>query len=175
MAAIAVGFELEIPFQKIQEAFDCLEGVQRRFQIRGEFRGVTVLDDYGHHPTEIRATLNALRGCWPERRIVVVFQPHRYSRTKALFDEFTTSFYQADCLFLLPIYPAGEDPIEGIDSEHLLEGIKEKGHREVRLFSNRAEVIPSLQGMLKSGDVLVTLGAGDVWKIGQEIVSTTGA
>ncbi len=175
LAAIAVGFELEIPFQKIQEAFDCLEGVQRRFQIRGEFRGITVLDDYGHHPTEIRATLNALRGCWPERRIVVVFQPHRYSRTKALFDEFTTSFYQADCLFLLPIYPAGEDPIEGVDSEHLLEGIKEKGHREVGLFSTRAEVIPSLLGMLKSGDVLVTLGAGDVWKIGQEIVSAAGA
>ena len=174
LAAIAVGFELEIPFQKIQEAFDCLEGVQRRFQIRGEFRGITVLDDYGHHPTEIRATLNALRGCWPERRIVVVFQPHRYSRTKALFDEFTTSFYQADCLFLLPIYPAGEDPIDGVDSEHLLEGIKEKGHREVGLFSTRAEVIPSLLGMLKSGDVLVTLGAGDVWKIGQEIVSTAG-
>ena len=174
LAAIAVGFELEIPFQKIQEAFDCLEGVQRRFQIRGEFRGVTVLDDYGHHPTEIRATLNALRGCWPERRIVVVFQPHRYSRTRALFDEFTTSFYQADCLFLLPIYPAGEDPIDGVDSEHLLEGIKEKGHREVGLFSTRAEVIPSLLGMLKSGDVLVTLGAGDVWKIGQEIVSTAG-
>lgn len=175
LAAIAVGFELEIPFQKIKEAFDTLEGVQRRFQIRGEFRGVTVLDDYGHHPTEIRATLNALRGCWPERRIVVVFQPHRYSRTKALFDEFTTSFYQADCLFLLPIYPAGEDPIEGIDSEHLLEGIKEKGHREARLFANRAHVIPSLQGLLKAGDVLVTLGAGDVWKIGQELVSTTGA
>lgn len=175
LAAIAVGFELAVPFQKIKEAFDSLEGVQRRFQIRGEFRGITVLDDYGHHPTEIRATLNALRGCWPERRIVVVFQPHRYSRTKALFDEFTTSFYQADCLFLLPIYPAGEDPIEGIDSEHLLEGIKEKGHREARLFANRADVIPSLQGLLKTGDVLVTLGAGDVWKIGQELVSTTGA
>lgn len=175
LAAIAVGFELEIPFQKIQEAFDCLEGVQRRFQIRGEFRGITVLDDYGHHPTEIRATLNALRGCWPERRIVVVFQPHRYSRTKALFDEFTTSFYQADRLFLLPIYPAGEDSIEGVNSEHLLEGIKEKGHREVNFFSTRTEVIPSLLRMLKSGDVLVTLGAGDVWKIGQEIVSAAGA
>ncbi|MBI5606410.1 MAG: UDP-N-acetylmuramate--L-alanine ligase [Deltaproteobacteria bacterium] len=175
LAAIAVGFELEIPFQKIQEAFDCLEGVQRRFQIRGEFQGATVLDDYGHHPTEIRATLNAVRGTWPERRIIVVFQPHRYSRTKALFDEFTTSFYQADCLFLLPIYPAGEDPIEGINSEHLLEGIKEKGHRDTRLFSNRDEVLPALQDLLKAGDVLVTLGAGDVWKIGQEIVSTTGS
>ena len=175
LAAIAVGFELEVPFDRIQEAFDCLEGVQRRFQIRGEFQGITVLDDYGHHPTEIRATLNAARGCWPDRRIVVVFQPHRFSRTKALFEEFTTAFYQADSLLLLPIYAASEDPIEGIDSGHLMEGIKEKGHREVRLISNRADVIPSLKEILRPGDVLITLGAGDVWKIGQDLVSQTGA
>jgi UDP-N-acetylmuramate--alanine ligase len=159
----------------IQEAFDCLEGVQRRFQIRGEFDGITVLDDYGHHPTEIRATLNAARGCWPDRRIVVVFQPHRFSRTKALFEEFTTAFYQADSLLLLPIYAASEDPIEGIDSGHLMEGIKGKGHREVRLVSDRAQVIPSLREILRPGDVLVTLGAGDVWKIGQDLVSQTEA
>jgi UDP-N-acetylmuramate--alanine ligase len=175
LAAIAVGFELEVPFDRIQEAFDCLEGVQRRFQIRGEFQGITVLDDYGHHPTEIRATLNAARGCWPDRRIVVVFQPHRFSRTKALFEEFTTAFYQADSLLLLPIYAASEDPIEGIDSGHLMEGIKEKGHREVRLISNRTDVIPSLKEILRPGDVLVTLGAGDVWKIGQDFVSQAGA
>ena len=175
LAAIAVGFELEVPFDRIQEAFDCLEGVQRRFQIRGEFQGITVLDDYGHHPTEIRATLNAARGCWPDRRIVVVFQPHRFSRTKALFEEFTTAFYQADSLLLLPIYAASEDPIEGIDSGHLMEGIKEKGHREVRLISDRTDVIPSLKEILRPGDVLVTLGAGDVWKIGQDLVSQAGA
>ena len=175
LAAIAVGFELEVPFDRIQEAFDCLEGVQRRFQIRGEFQGITVLDDYGHHPTEIRATLNAARGCWPDRRIVVVFQPHRFSRTKALFEEFTTAFYQADSLLLLPIYAASEDPIEGIDSGHLMEGIKEKGHREVRLISDRTDVIPALNAILRPGDVLVTLGAGDVWKIGQDLVSQTGA
>ena len=139
LAAIAVGFELEIPFDRIQEAFDSLEGVQRRFQIRGELNGVTVLDDYGHHPTEIKVTLNAARGCWPDKRIIVVFQPHRFSRTKALFEEFTTAFYQADILLLLPIYAASEDPIPGIDSGHLMEGIKEKGHREVRLFADRAE------------------------------------
>jgi UDP-N-acetylmuramate--alanine ligase len=174
LAAVAVGFELEVPFDRIQEAFDCLEGVQRRFQIRGEFQGITVLDDYGHHPTEIRATLNAARGCWPDRRIVVVFQPHRFSRTKALFEEFTTAFYQADSLLLLPIYAASEDPIEGIDSGHLVEGIKEKGHREVRLISDRTDVIPSLKAILRPGDVLVTLGAGDVWKIGQDLVSQAG-
>jgi UDP-N-acetylmuramate--alanine ligase len=175
LAAIAVGFELEIPFERMQEGFKTLEGVQRRFQIRGEWNGATVLDDYGHHPTEIRATLNAVRGCWPDRRIVVAFQPHRFSRTKALFDEFTTAFYQADFLFLLPIYAASEDPLEGVDSEHLLEGIKEKGHHEVRLFSDRTELLSHLREFLKAGDVLVTLGAGDVWKVGQELVSPTGA
>jgi UDP-N-acetylmuramate--alanine ligase len=175
LAAIAVGFELDIPFPKMQESLERLEGVQRRFQIRGEYEGATILDDYGHHPTEIRATLNAVRGCWPDQRIMVVFQPHRFSRTKALFEEFTTSFYQADRLILLPIYPAGEDPIEGIDSEHLMEGIKEKGHHEVRFISDRAEVIPYLKEILNPGDVLLTLGAGDVWKIGQEIVSGTGS
>jgi UDP-N-acetylmuramate--alanine ligase len=174
LAAVAVGFELEIPFGRIQEAFKTLEGVQRRFQIRGEFNGSTVLDDYGHHPTEIRATLNAVRGCWPDGRIMVVFQPHRFSRTKALFAEFTTAFYQADFLFLLPIYAASEDPIEGIDAEHLMEGIKEKGHHEVRLFSDPSDLLSYLRKFLKAGDVLVTLGAGDVWKVGQELVSGKG-
>jgi UDP-N-acetylmuramate--alanine ligase len=174
LAAIAVGFELEIPFKQIQEAFNGLEGVQRRFQIRGEFQGATVLDDYGHHPTEIRATLNAVRNCWPDRRIVVAFQPHRFSRTKALFTEFTTAFYQADFLFLLPIYAASEDAIEGVDSGHLMEGIKAKGHHEVRLFADRANLLSYLPEFLKPGDVLVTLGAGDIWKVGQELVSGKG-
>jgi UDP-N-acetylmuramate--alanine ligase len=97
------------------------------------------VDDYGHHPTEIRATLNAVRGCWPDRRILVVFQPHRYTRTQALFEEFTTSFYQADQLILLPIYAAGEDPLAGVNSEGLLEAIKAKGHREAIGFSRPAE------------------------------------
>jgi UDP-N-acetylmuramate--alanine ligase len=175
LAAVGVAFELEIPFDKVQEAFEGLEGVQRRFQIKGERDGVLVLDDYGHHPTEIRATLKAVQETWPERRMVVVFQPHRYSRTRALFDEFTTAFYQAGALILLPIYSAGEDPIEGLDSEHLLAGIKEKGHHEVRFCPDRAEVIPVLKKILKPGDVLVTLGAGDVWKIGQEFVSEEGS
>jgi UDP-N-acetylmuramate--alanine ligase len=174
LAAIATGFELEIPFEKIQRCFAQLEGVQRRFQIRGEWQGVTILDDYGHHPTEIRATLDAVRSCWPDRRIVVVFQPHRFTRTKALFDDFTTAFYQADSLVLLPIYAAGEDPIEGLDARRLLEGIKEKGHREVRFKPSPAQVIQYLKENLQSGDVVVTLGAGDVWKIGQELVSSKG-
>jgi UDP-N-acetylmuramate--alanine ligase len=172
LAAVAVGMELEVSLDRVREAFDSLEGVQRRFQIRGEYQGVTVLDDYGHHPTEIRATLNAARSCWPDRRLVVIFQPHRFSRTKALFEEFTTAFYQADSLWLLPIYAASEDPIEGIDSAGLMEGIKEKGHRDVRLLSNPAEALPILRNFVKSGEVLITLGAGDVWKIGQDFISS---
>jgi UDP-N-acetylmuramate--alanine ligase len=171
LAAVAVGLELEIPFEKIQEAFRTLGGVQRRFQIRGEYRGATVLDDYGHHPTEIRATLNAVRGCWPDRRIMVLFQPHRYSRTQALFDEFTTSFYQADHLLVLPVYGAGEDPLPGVDSGHLLEAIKAKGHREADGLSGPGEALGYLRDRLRPGDILVTLGAGDVWKIGEELVS----
>ena len=173
LAAIATGVELEIPFNLIQEAFEHLGGVQRRFQIKGEYGGATVLDDYGHHPTEIRATLNAIRGCWPDRRLVVLFQPHRYSRTRALREEFTTAFYQADQLLLLPIYGAGEDPIEGVTSEKLLEGIRAKGQKETAFFSQAGEVLGVLQNQLRPGDILVTLGAGDVWKIGEELVSKT--
>jgi UDP-N-acetylmuramate--alanine ligase len=171
LAAVAVGLELEIPFKKIQEAFKELGGVQRRFQIKGEYRGATILDDYGHHPTEIRATLNAVRGCWPDRRILVVFQPHRYTRTQALFEEFTTSFYQADQLILLPIYAAGEDPLVGVDSESLLDAIKAKGHREAVGLARPGEVLDYISDRIQPGDVLVTLGAGDVWKIGEELVS----
>jgi UDP-N-acetylmuramate--alanine ligase len=171
LAALAVGLELEVPFEKIQGAFQTLGGVQRRFQIRGEYGGATVLDDYGHHPTEIRATLNAVRGCWPNRRITVLFQPHRYTRTQALFDEFTTSFYQADHLLVLPVYGAGEDPLPGVDSGNLLEAIKAKGHREAVGLSGPGEALGYLRGHLHPGDILVTLGAGDVWKIGAELVS----
>jgi UDP-N-acetylmuramate--alanine ligase len=171
LAAAAVGLELEIPFEKIREAFKQLGGVKRRFQIKGTYRGATVLDDYGHHPTEIRATLNAVRGCWPDRRLIVIFQPHRYSRTQALFEEFTTSFYQADQLIILPIYGAGEDPLEGVNAESLLEAVKAKGHREAAGLSSSGEVPDYIQDRLRPGDILVTLGAGDVWKIGEALVS----
>jgi UDP-N-acetylmuramate--alanine ligase len=170
LAAVAVGLELEIPLDKIREAFESLEGVQRRFQIRGEYGGATVVDDYGHHPTEIKATLNAARACWPDRRLVVIFQPHRYTRTRALFEEFTTAFYQADRLLLLPIYAAGEDPLEGVRTEALVERIKEKGHRDVSFVSGPAEATALLKQTLTPDDILITLGAGDVWKIGQDLV-----
>ncbi len=116
LASIAVGIELDIPFEIIKQALETLEGVQRRIEIKGEHKGVTVIDDYGHHPTEIKTTLQAIKESWPDRRKVVVFQPHRYTRTQALFDDFTRSFYQSDLLLVLPIYAASETVIEGVDS-----------------------------------------------------------
>lgn len=170
MASIAVGIELDIPFKKIKYALETIEGVQRRFEVKGEIKGITVVDDYGHHPTEIKATLQAVKTCWPDRRKVVVFQPHRYTRTKALFDDFTRAFYQADKLIVLPIYPAGEEKIRGVDSLLLCEGIKSHGHRDAVYADSFSESVFYLKETLRRGDILLTLGAGDVWKVGEKIL-----
>jgi len=171
MASIAVGMELNIPFDVIRSALESLDGVQRRLEIKGEKRGITVVDDYGHHPTEIKATLDAIRQSWPDRRIAVVFQPHRYTRTQALFDDFTRSFYQSDLLVVLPIYPAGEKKIDGVTSYALFEGIRAHGHKEVVYKDGFEETSLYLKEILKEEDILLTLGAGDVWKIGEEILN----
>ena len=168
IASIAVGLELGIPFEKCLAALRGIEGVQRRLEVKGTSRrGVTVVDDYGHHPTEIKMTLQAVRQSWPERRLVVVFQPHRYSRTRALFDDFTRSFYQADSLVVLPIYSAGEAPIKGITSYDLYEGIRLHGHKQVVFKDNFDEALSYLKDIVGSQDILLTLGAGDVWKVGE--------
>ena len=130
-ASIAVGVELNIAFDQIKKALENVEGVQRRLEIKGEANGITVIDDYGHHPTEIKVTLKAVEENWPNRRKVVVFQPHRYTRTQALFDEFTRAFYRSDVLVVMPIYPASEKKIKGVNSRNLCEGIKSHGHKEV--------------------------------------------
>ena len=171
MASIAVGIEIDIPFDIIKNALKALQGVQRRLEIKGETKGITIVDDYGHHPTEIKTTLYAVKECWPDRRIVVVFQPHRYTRTKALFDDFTRTFYQSELLLVLPIYSAGEKEIKGIDSIALYEGIKMYGHKEVIYVEGFKKAVSYLKEILKEGDVLITMGAGDVWKIGEAILS----
>jgi UDP-N-acetylmuramate--alanine ligase len=171
MASIAVGHELNIPFGIIQNALENLEGVQRRIEIKGETKGITIVDDYGHHPTEIKITLHTIRASWPDRRIVVVFQPHRYTRTQALYDDFTRSFYQSDVLVVLPIYSAGETRIEGIDSNRLSKGIRAHGHKEVIYMEDFKSTALYLKETLKTDDILLTLGAGDVWKIGEEVIS----
>lgn len=170
MASIVIGMELGIPFDNILDALKELEGVQRRLQVKGSAHGVTVVDDYGHHPTEIRLTLQALCQCWPDRRLVVVFQPHRYSRTAALFDDFTRAFYQADSLVVLPIYPAGETPIENIDGQSLCKEIHLHGHKDVVFHDGQDAAVSYLKKNLMEGDVLLTLGAGDVWKVGEKFL-----
>jgi len=169
-ASIAVGVELDVPFGSIKTALETLEGVQRRLEIKGDVNGITVVDDYGHHPTEIKTTLEAIEKCWPDTRKVVVFQPHRYSRTQALFDDFTRSFYQCDVLLVLPIYTAGEQRIEGLSGFELCEEIKAHGHKEVFWAADADKALAYLKDNLKPGDLLLTLGAGDVWQVGERLL-----
>ena len=169
LATVATAYELDIPFRTVQEALREFGGIQRRFQIKGEKQGVLVVDDYGHHPVEIMATLRAARTGW-ERRIVVVFQPHRYTRTQALFQDFLTAFNDADVLVLADIYPAGEDRIEGVEAKRLYEGIRDHGHRDVTYLSEKKEIVEYLLRAVKSGDLVITLGAGDIWQVSEELV-----
>jgi UDP-N-acetylmuramate--alanine ligase len=164
LAAIAVADELEIPLDVIKDSLATFHGVARRFSIVGEVNGVTLVDDYGHHPAEIEATLDAARRAFSER-VVVAFQPHRYTRTELLFDDFTRAFNQADVLFVTDIYAAGEAPIPGITSEKLAEGIARHGHHAVRYIGDRALLAGELSRVARPGDVLIALGAGDINKI----------
>ena len=174
LAAIAVGVELDIPIPAIAQALEEFSGVHRRFDRRGVRDGITVVDDYGHHPEEIRQTLRAARAVWPEARLVVVFQPHRYTRTHLLQQEFCTAFHDADALVLLDIYAAGETPLPGVTTGLLYEGLISQGQREVYYLRERAEVVPFLQGYLRANDILLTLGAGDVWQVGEAFLHATG-
>ncbi|MDD2389738.1 MAG: UDP-N-acetylmuramate--L-alanine ligase [Desulfobacterales bacterium] len=171
MASIAVGRELGISFDVIKGALETLQGVGRRLEIKGQVDGITVVDDYGHHPTEIKTTLCAAKECWPDRRKVVVFQPHRYTRTRALFDEFVRSFYQTDILIVLPIYPASEPPLPGVDSHKLSNAIRLHGHKDVRDSENFDSAVSLVRGIVEAGDIVLTLGAGDVWKVGEALLA----
>jgi UDP-N-acetylmuramate--alanine ligase len=166
LAALAAGWELGIPIATIREALRAFAGVSRRLELRGEWGGVTWIDDYAHHPTEIRAALEALRASHG-RRIVAVFQPHRYSRTRALLQQFATCFAGAAVLVLLPIYPASEAPLPGISSELVADAIRNADGIDVRLARTFEEAAEIAGGLLKSGDVLATIGAGDVYRVGE--------
>jgi len=170
LAAIAVGFELEVSFKKIAEGLNSFTGAGRRFQAKGEVNGVLVVDDYGHHPTEIRATLAAAKLGSGGRRIVVLFQPHRYTRTHDLMQEFARSFNNADVLFITDIYAASEDPIEGVSSEALTTEIKRFGHKEVNYIGGLENAVESLQSYVQPGDLVLTLGAGTVNRISDQLV-----
>ncbi len=169
LAAAAVARELDIDFSHIKAGLESFTGVERRFHVRGEGNGITVVDDYGHHPVEIKAVLRAAKRGW-DRRTVVVFQPHRYSRTKDLQEEFLSSFNDADKLILTEIYAAGEDKIEGISGEALYNGIKGFGHKDVSYVPETAKIPEFLESVTAPGDMVITLGAGDVWKTGVRFV-----
>ena len=170
LAAVAVGMELDLPFAAIAEGFKDFGGVGRRFRIKGEVGGVMVVDDYGHHPAEIKATLAAARAGW-QRRVVAVFQPHRYSRTQALFDEFVTAFYQADHLVVMDVYAAGEEPLPGVTAAALAAGISGHGHRSCVFAADRPAVLADLREAVQPGDMVITLGAGNVWQVGEEFLA----
>jgi UDP-N-acetylmuramate--alanine ligase len=169
LAAVAVADELELDFEGVRRALENFAGIQRRFQIRGQAAGILVVDDYGHHPAEILATLAAARQGW-ERRIVAVFQPHRYTRTQLCFDGFLGAFHDADVLVVLDIYSAGEKELHGVHASRLAEGIRKQGHKEVHYLGGFPEALDFLLENCREGDLVITLGAGDVVRLGEMLL-----
>jgi len=168
-AAIAVGVGLDVPVELIRMGLDQFRGVDRRFQLRGRAAGVSVIDDYGHHPTEIKATLAAARSCG-FRKVHVVFQPHRYTRTRDLIEEFCGAFEDADSLFVLDIYAASEKPIEGVSGEALARAIREKGGKKAQYVSSFADAVRDVTAAAQDGDMILTLGAGSVSQLGPMVL-----
>jgi UDP-N-acetylmuramate--alanine ligase len=169
LAALAVADELSISHETVRAALGSFRGVDRRFSVRGDAGGVLVVDDYGHHPAEIRATLAGARAAFA-RRLVVVFQPHRYSRTRDLLADFATAFGDADTLIVTEIYAAGEESLAGVSGEALAEAIRQRGHRDVIFAPDRSKALEELLARLRPGDLALTLGAGDITRLGPELV-----
>jgi UDP-N-acetylmuramate--alanine ligase len=175
LAAIATGMELDIPFASICEALHDFSGIQRRFEVKGEARGITIVDDYGHHPTEIDATLRTARLVWPDRRLVAIFQPHRYTRTQALWQEFCAPLLAADVLLLTEVYGAGESPIAGVSAALIWEGVRALEHPQALYLPQREDLVAEMLRQTRAGDVVLTLGAGDVWKVGEQLLEALQA
>jgi UDP-N-acetylmuramate--alanine ligase len=173
LATLAVALEVGISFEVAARALQAFSGIYRRFEIKGEARGRIVLDDYAHHPEEVRATLAAARAAF-KKRIVAVFQPHRFTRLRDLFDEFLGAFDDADLLYLVDVYPAGEQPIAEASSRRLYEALRARGHLEVRYLGDDPEPALRVANDSAAGDLFVTLGAGDVYKIGEDVLSSLG-
>ncbi len=171
LVAIAIGVELDVPVDLIRKALAAYTGVERRFHLRGEVSGIMVVDDYGHHPTEIKAVLSAAKEGWGGRRLVVVFQPHRYTRTCDLLEDFAKAFAQSDVLFLTEIYAAGEQPIPGVSGAKLAEIVRAAGHPSVTFVEQKDQLVEQVLPHLKSGDLVITLGAGDIWKTGPGLLA----
>ena len=168
LAALAVGLEMDLDVEKIKEGILNYSGVKRRLELYYDKNKVSVLDDYGHHPTEIKATLGTLKG-WKPKRLIVVFQPHRYTRTETLFNDFSRSFYQADLLIVNEVYAAGQKPIPGISGASLADSIREYGHRNVRFIAEKEDIVKTLAAEVGEEDIVLTLGAGDIWRVAEEL------
>ncbi len=169
LVAVAIGMELDVPIDLVRKGLAAFTGVERRFHLRGEKGGIMVVDDYGHHPTEIRATIAAAKEGW-NRRVVVLFQPHRYTRSRDLKEEFAHAFDQADVLFVTEIYPAGEAPIPDVSGAKLAEAIRSAGHPFVTFVDQKQTLPDRVLPTLRPGDLVITLGAGDIWKAGLGIL-----
>jgi UDP-N-acetylmuramate--alanine ligase len=169
LGAITVGLQLKVPFDRIKAGIEKFTGVFRRWEIKAEVNGVTVIDDYAHHPTEIKATLAGAKAGW-RRRVVCVFQPHLYSRTRDFYDEFGRSFFNADVLVITDVYPAREEPIQGVTGELITNAAKEFGHKQVHYIADKRKVPAFLMEQQHPGDMIITMGAGDIWKFGEEFI-----
>jgi UDP-N-acetylmuramate--alanine ligase len=170
LSVVPVADELGIEFNVVREALHTFQGIQRRFSIRGQAAGVVVVDDYGHHPAEITTTLQGARRSFPDHRVVAVFQPHRFSRIERLWREFSTAFNQADRVYVTEIYAANEAPKEGVSGQTLAESIRRCGHKGVSFSGDLRETVATLVDEVRPDDLVITLGAGDVWRVGQELV-----
>ena len=169
LAAMAVGLQLDVPFDQAREAIESFQGVHRRFEIIGEVNDIIVVDDYAHNPAKLKATFSAVRQSY-NRRIVAIFQPHRYQRVKHLAEEFSRSFYQTDVLIVSSIYGAGEAPVEGVTAEKLARAIQAHGHRNVNYIPNKDEIVDALVQLVQPNDIVITVGAGDIWQVGRALL-----
>jgi len=170
LAAVSVGLELGVSFAQVKAGIGKFTGVFRRWEVKAELEGITVVDDYAHHPTEIRATLAGAKAGW-RRRVVCVFQPHLYSRTRDFYDEFGRAFFNADVLVVTDVYPAREEPIQGVTGELIASAAKEYGHKQVHYVPDKKDVPGYLMTLARPGDIVITMGAGDIWKFGEEFIA----
>ncbi len=170
LLAASIGLELDLPFKSIQDGMASFNGVYRRFELKGEAQSITVYDDYAHHPTEIVASLEGFKDS-VDRRIVALFQPHLYSRTRDLYEKFGKAFFSCDCLIIAPIYPARELPIPGVSSKLIADVAIQSGHHQVHTIEDNARIVQETIALLKPNDILITIGAGNIWQYGEEILA----
>jgi len=169
LAAITVGLELNVPFENVKAGIEKFTGVFRRWEVKAEVNGITIVDDYAHHPTEIKATLAAAKAGW-RRRVICVFQPHLYSRTRDFYEEFGRAFFNAGILLVTEVYPAREEPIQGVSGELIANAAKGFGHKHVHYIPDKRMVPEFLMKIKQTGDIIITMGAGDIWRFGEEFI-----